>query len=58
MFLATLSIYPKIMKFHFFIFKNRNCSALVEKGANLKVMRVCNTLITFKLALLQDTAEK
>jgi len=33
-------------------------SALVEKVANLKVMRVCNTLITFKFALLQGTAEQ
>jgi len=30
----------------------------VEKAANLKVMRVCNTLITFKFALLQGTAEQ
>jgi len=35
-----------------------NCSALVEKAANLKVMRVCNTLITFKFALLQSTVEQ
>ena len=47
-----------------FIFENqyikisRSCSALVEKAANLKVMRVCNTLITFKFALLQGTAEQ
>jgi len=37
---------------------NCNCSALVEKAANLKVTRVCNTLITFKFAFLQGTAEQ
>jgi len=35
-----------------------NCSALVEKAANLKVMRVLHNLITFKFALRQGTAEQ
>jgi len=33
-------------------------SALVEKSANLKVMRVLHSLITFKFALLQGMAEQ